>query len=219
MGPLKAAAVQRRHAETGTHSGCMPTPTGCGRRRSLHAPDQRTNAQIEPSRRSDNRDNSRAQTQPSIAVHTAAETRVPDPSEVENVTGSLAWRPGLRVASRGVEFAPGRKNSLQRVQRPFWMPSTNVLSKAPTDRSRSARARPRNADSRSHVDAFSVIVSNGCPNQGAIVSVPGSGGDSARHGSTWGCGGGHRPYRLRWSCETSTMTVRGSDDRREIGAF
>jgi hypothetical protein len=32
-------------------------------------------------------------------------------------------------------------------------------------------------------------------------------------------GGGHRPCRLRWSCETSTMAGRGTDDRGEIGAI
>ena len=50
----------------------------------------------------------------------------------------------------------------------------------------------------------------------SYASVRGRGGDSGRHGLCC-CGAvwsGHRPCRLRWSCETSTMTVRGSDDRR-----
>ena len=49
-----------------------------------------------------------------------------------------------------------------------------------------------------------------------LASVRGRGGDLGRHGLCC-CGAvwsGHRPCWLRWSCETSTMTVRGSDDRR-----
>ena len=54
----------------------------------------------------------------------------------------------------------------------------------------------------------------------SLASVPGGGGDSARHTVCRGGvgGGGHRTGRLRWSCETSTLTGRGSDDRGEIGA-
>jgi hypothetical protein len=53
------------------------------------------------------------------------------------------------------------------------------------------------------------------------VSVHGDGGNSApaavcRSGVG---GGGHRPCRLSWSCKTSTVAERRSDDRREIGAI
>jgi hypothetical protein len=47
------------------------------------------------------------------------------------------------------------------------------------------------------------------------ASVHGCGGDSARHRvcRIGVVGGGHRTSRLRWSCETSTLVERGSDDR------
>ena len=51
------------------------------------------------------------------------------------------------------------------------------------------------------------------------VSVHGCGGNSAWHRVRRGgaVGGGHRTCRLRWSCETSTLTERGSDDPGETG--
>ena len=53
-----------------------------------------------------------------------------------------------------------------------------------------------------------------------VASVHGCGGDSMRHrvcrGGVVGVAIG--PVRLRWSCETSTLVERGSDDRGEIGA-
>ena len=55
----------------------------------------------------------------------------------------------------------------------------------------------------------------------AGASVRGRGGDSERR-PMWRCGvggGGHRPCRLRWSCETSTLAGRGTDDRGKIGAI
>ena len=54
----------------------------------------------------------------------------------------------------------------------------------------------------------------------AGVSVLGGGGDSARQRvCRSGVGvGGHRTGRLRWSCETSTLAERGSDDRGNNGA-
>ena len=53
------------------------------------------------------------------------------------------------------------------------------------------------------------------PSTSEVVSAPGRGGDSAWHRVCRGgaVGGGHRTCRLRWSCETSTLVERGSDDR------
>ena len=87
---------------------------------------------------------------------------------------------------------------------------------------KSGRARKGNVHLRTILVGAATSASR--TKEAALVEPPlptrlasrGRGGNLGRHGLCC-CGAvwsGHRPCRLRWSCETSTMTVRGSDDRR-----